>query len=977
MADGPCAEAAAEAIERRVRHTQQQVIAVWNGPRAPALLESAPTSECGSSPHHHPLCSPQSAWDQQRAAADSGSPLQQALLPCPNDGEVTTSSVQPISPSLLVSMSDPLLSPRSPFSRGAAAAAASAAGAALCSPQGPRSGGPSARGAPAAAAEGGGAADSGLAARLGDGLEGGSYAVTELRIEELRRQMAENTLQRADYPRPGERLPVFEWAATLPTAFQKLFSAGERRQLGAMYNPSAVDLCLVFHDEDIIQSAAERLPCGGCKPRTLLRACGLHGDSRIELCKESMECLHAGGTRGGATCLFDNFARVGGRVASVLRGQAPPVPEAGLDAAVIAALGREDPEEIAEGVSAAFTYTYEIKVPPGTVDHVRGSRPTQIYRVLGCAMRSLGDPVSRARLTAEQRLLWQRVIELFRPFQWILDEFLLTLPHLPSIVYRGIDIRVSEHYDEASIVQWVPATSTSISREVAWSFMAEAGSGTFFVVLAVSVASIAAFSWLPGEQEFLLHSRSLHRVTGKVRPAILAMLGTNHDIVVLMQVDGRGGALSEKEVVDARVYLWRESTSLFDEFLSVYVPPEVGVGRTESGNAATGSEPLLRTVSGFLRSPDRTALLVGDGGSGKTTSALAIVRAAAGRVDPLPLAPGQTEPWAPLYIPLPVVRLLLAPGTGSGHMLQPISEYIDTITHMNASEAAELRQRPVLFVLDGLEEIPASLAGLRGRGLFEAGGLSLPDWPQARVIVCIRVEVMQKRHGYCCCRWRLRAGDVVPTAPLWHMRPFAAPQATAFRSGVVRRELQKLVKVAGAGDAGPAELDAAVAACRCALPSQTGAAGLQAEVRRLRAAGAGLDAAVAEVVSSLAGIAYRDAMFAAVGEVVARIGTTDESLTSSPFTLSMVIAVGHTLAEADVSGCTRTTLYCARPPAQLALGAPQYAPHNSVCGPRRKCDSVCRESLAASVPVRSSPLLMQRDRWSLYSGSHPPWRPRT
>eukprot|EP01062_Namystynia_karyoxenos_P075994 TRINITY_DN7394_c0_g1_i1.p1 TRINITY_DN7394_c0_g1~~TRINITY_DN7394_c0_g1_i1.p1 ORF type:complete len:1310 (+),score=225.10 TRINITY_DN7394_c0_g1_i1:1593-5522(+) len=907
------AEGAAHVLEL-VRVTQSAVALAAPSPSTPS-----PTGRAG-------LTSPNPAADQSDWAPppipppfpppslgvqeDSSSNLNLSFAsPCSDQSETVTEAA-------LILKSPMHKSPRSPYRRSLRASVSSRA---LASGRPRRSTGFRCGGAASASA----AEDSGFGARLGDGLDGCGYAAGDSRVDALQTQMREDTLYRPDYPAEGERVTVFDWAAELPAAFAEEFSAEDRSVLGQAYNPRAPRV-LCFYSEDIVQGPDERLACGGCAPRTPLRHCGEHGTAQLTLCAEATACLHAGGTRGAATCLFDNFARVGGRVAAAMQRR-PVTPETELGDTVLAALAAAAPNDVAEGVAAAYVYSYEIKVPPGTQEHVFKSRPTQIYRMLGCAMRSLGDPGSRERLSSPQLLLWQMVVELFRPFQWRLDQFLLMLPHQPRVVYRGIDLRVADSYSMDSIVLWPPVTSTSLSREVAWSFMSATGAGTFWIILAESVAEISRFSWLPGEDEWLLHTLSVHKVTNKLHPGLRALLRTNHDLVCLVQVDGRGGQqLSAREIVNARALAWTEATRLFDDFFATYVQPLVRVGTTSQGTLGAEEDPLLEVLQEWSGSDRRTAVLLGEGGSGKTAAALRILRAAADNANPLPRPAGQAQSFVPLYVPLPAVRNLFVPDGAGPAQRGGLADYLVQSAHLGSEGAAELRKRPLLLVLDGLEEVPEDLEWLCGRGLLAAAGLGLEEWEQARVVVCIRPELLQRSRGSCCSRWRLTPADILPDAALWHLQPFAESQVETFCKAVVQKELQGLAAAAPAVES-EEKLESALTAVRCAPPPLEKLRALHEEARSLRQTGASGTAAASAAAKSPAGAECGAAMLCTTADAVGRIREADSSLVTCPFTLSMIVAVGRSLSDADMSAGPRPVLYRAWAEAEVRHRLPRVA----------------------------------------------------
>eukprot|EP00662_Eupelagonemidae_sp_cell21_P057861 gene57861-biopygen59290 len=197
-------------------------------------------------------------------------------------------------------------------------------------------------------------------------------------------------------------------------------------------------------------------------------------------------------------------------------------------------------EDAANGTMLVFIYSYEIKAPPEErhLNNGKKSRKTQLYSKATQCMREIGDPSMNAKLTDRER-------DLQKP-------------------------RVADDYGLDTLIPWPAHSSTSTSRKVSWSFM-KGNAGTFFVILADVVYNISVFSWLPGEDEWLMPTQTILKVASKVSPSLLQMLNTTHDICCMYQVNTRGfEEPSPDDVVQTRLLVLQQSASIFEQFLRVY-----------------------------------------------------------------------------------------------------------------------------------------------------------------------------------------------------------------------------------------------------------------------------------------------------------------------------------------------------------------------------------------------------------------------
>eukprot|EP00667_Euglena_gracilis_P000309 EG_transcript_309 len=339
---------------------------------------------------------------------------------------------------------------------------------------------------------------------------------------------------------------------------------------------------------------------------------------------------------------------------------------------------------------ALFIYTYFSE-----------GAPVQLFKELNRAMRQ-GTDAEVAR---------------FLPLVWYIDNALQHLsPHV-GYVFRGVNSRIDKTlYSLGQEVCWTQFSSTSMDKRVAQEFLSGGDQGgTLFIVYSLSSCPVAAISHLPHQQECLFPANTLFKVTTVVPESHLQILGTNADIVALRQVPAKNSTAAEP--LDAKLEASRILHFIYDNFLATYVHPN---GRLQP-NAVEVFDLQLR-VTEFLETPVKNLLIVGPSGSGKTSFMLFVAR---GLLD---------TAFHPFFISLPAVDNIFTPNALLTHLRQ---QYDFTEAHLQ-----ELRQKPVVFVLDSFDEISSQQQRSGRRNLNVLNGLH--GWPRAKVIISCRDDFVAR-----------------------------------------------------------------------------------------------------------------------------------------------------------------------------------------------------------------------------------------
>eukprot|EP00756_Hemistasia_phaeocysticola_P007685 Hpha_TRINITY_DN14370_c0_g1::TRINITY_DN14370_c0_g1_i1::g.87143::m.87143 len=458
--------------------------------------------------------------------------------------------------------------------------------------------------------------------------------------------------------------------------------------------------------------------------------------------------------------------------------------------------------EVTEGVTAVLVYTYESLMP----DSNGASRSLQVYAKLNASMRMYGDPAARLGLAPKQVELHEKVLKIFALLVWRLDRFLAHFGASDSgaVVFRGISVRVSEGYTTGTNFVWPAFSSTSSESAVAREFME--GTGTLFIVAHRRAVDISWASVFPSERELVMPTNTVMTVMSKMPESILNLLDTSSDVVVAVEkVEGRH--MSPSEAVDLALLAVVEGSFVYEDFRARYVEPQL---ESSEQNATR----LYSRFDKFLASRDRVLLLTGGGGSGKTSTSLAL---AARLVQQAKEATGQkaedsfsmermcssavTERACslPIFVHLPWAAGLLDVEV-QGAVTRHIQQQMHLIDH---EQVAELRCRPLVVFLDSLDEVQGDVSTLNAEPLLERGGVDLWEWPRAKFVVTCRCEFMRQH--------RLGLEHVTEgSGAVASMMPFSTDDVRRYVEQIVRYDVHRLataLQAAGEGD---------VAGCRSA-----------------------------------------------------------------------------------------------------------------------------------------------------------------
>ena len=331
----------------------------------------------------------------------------------------------------------------------------------------------------------------------------------------------------------------------------------------------------------------------------------------------------------------------------------------------------------------------------------------------------------------------------------------------PSLttVFRGINVNVSAQYKVGTSVVWNAFTSTTREQDVAKTFM-YGKAGTFFVIVAKQGAAEVGFaSVFPQEAELLYDSNIEFRVQWKLSPTLLRMVGQPFDVIVMQEVAGQSSnndnnnksdastavqtqghaqSVDVADQVEAVRQVLKHTASLFAEFLDGYVEGRVG---DDTHVAESETRMLLHEVDEWLaadgdaeegagraRETRRHPLcLVGDGGTGKTSAAVAVLC----HLLQEKKAPQRKKPVFPVFVALPSI------GASTFTTHGGVDKFIRTSFGLEEAALEHLSSvYDVVVILDSLDEVGLTQEHLSGRiqGEWRARGAA------AAPVVCEAVQ---------------------------------------------------------------------------------------------------------------------------------------------------------------------------------------------------------------------------------------------
>ena len=290
----------------------------------------------------------------------------------------------------------------------------------------------------------------------------------------------------------------------------------------------------------------------------------------------------------------------------------PAVPRAHLTAAVETLHGRGvDPHTAAEEVVATILYSLELPDTRITTSKKAHGSNGSLYGVMNWSHRVATDG---SRLLSDEQEALRGTIGLFLPLHVRVDTMLCRLPKERRVVYRGIRAHIdSLKYSTGFMVPWMALSSTSADFAKAKDF-----GFTLFIAHVHSASTIDFMTLFPDEAEFLLPSFTVMRAVGVTSSTLLRMIGSTCTIITVQAI---GDSPTAAEAVD-RLTNMQHLDDLYKPFLSKFVECDVGLGPPPM-SPGEKTTPLFKALTEFLDAGPPHMLLLGAGGSGKTSAALA------------------------------------------------------------------------------------------------------------------------------------------------------------------------------------------------------------------------------------------------------------------------------------------------------------------------------------------------------------------
>ena len=405
-------------------------------------------------------------------------------------------------------------------------------------------------------------------------------------------------------------------------------------------------------------------------------------------------------------------------------------------------------------------------------NHGAGCVRPALYFGMNQAMRTIGlskearESAAGSVFELEPAPAQLHVIATFQPLIAKLTRLIRSRRPSLTTVFRGINVNVSAQYKVGTSVVWNAFTSTTKEQGVAKDFM-YGKAGTFFVIVAKQGAAEVGFaSVFPQEAELLYDSNIEFRVQWKLSPTLLRMVGQPFDVIVMQEVaahdekkdsNNDAGDYSVADQVEAVRKVLQHTASLFAEFLDGYVEGRVG---DDTHVAESETRMLLHEVDEWLaadghgeegagegaRGTGRHPLcLVGDGGTGKTSAAVAVLchlLQEKKEEDAGVVAGQRKKPVFPVFVALPSI------GASTFTTHAGIDEFIGKSFGLEEAALEHLSSvYDVVVILDSLDEVGLTQKDL-GDAYKASGGqgvLRLHPWcaKQCSVIVTTRGEYLK------------------------------------------------------------------------------------------------------------------------------------------------------------------------------------------------------------------------------------------
>ena len=195
----------------------------------------------------------------------------------------------------------------------------------------------------------------------------------------------------------------------------------------------------------------------------------------------------------------------------------------------------------------------------------------------------------------------------------------------------------------------------------------------------------------------------------KVSPTLLRLMGLAFDVVVMQETKESEARMT----VETMLKVQREMAALYEKYLEEYVEGRVA---KESAAPENESEALTCWIETWLEAGKADvsrppAFLIGDGGTGKTSAAVALLcrlakhkhTSASHQSDHAALA-GKGQPVVPVFVSLPAFGLFLQGDVAADK--DGLQEYMQQLMGLDEAGLKELQERyDVVLLLDSLDEM--------------------------------------------------------------------------------------------------------------------------------------------------------------------------------------------------------------------------------------------------------------------------------
>ena len=433
---------------------------------------------------------------------------------------------------------------------------------------------------------------------------------------------------------------------------------------------------------------------------------------------------------------------------------------------------RVDPLVVAEECVAVALYTLELltdkKVHPPELHVEKGvvvndktvhGWNASLYGVMNWVSRVFRDVTIMGKLSEAAQTAVGTTINLFSPLLARIDVFLCRMPIDRRTLFRGIRAPINlGAYAPGMLMFWSALSSTSRDYKVAHEF-----GNTLFVVHVHNASTIDFLTYFPEEEECLLPSFTWMKAMGAMSPTLLRMLGST---CVYITVQAVGDSPTTGQIIERLQHRKTHTEHLFADFMKGYVEARLYPSPPPIPSDAQ-TLPMFRYAEDVLLSEAGSHfLLLGPGGTGKTSAALALY---CHLVASAKVTTGTQLPVIPVFVPLPGIQRLESDAS-------LLDEALRTALGVETDDMdALLAQTCVVVIFDSLDECNVGV-----QTLFPL--LDKTSYcRRARVVVSSRPEAVAGQYG--------RALSHTQPCAIQYVQPFTVDDVSTYVTNVLNKSL--------------------------------------------------------------------------------------------------------------------------------------------------------------------------------------------